>query len=673
MKNKIKQWKKKFSNLPVSSKVSIIIMSIFILDIMLTGVINFAYKAEYSKAKIEYSKKLSKSANSVYDINQTNITPLNKISKMIGSENIDHVTLYIDNINKPYESEYIIPTIFIKDTNNSLQLNKELFIVDKYSSFLKENNISYSFDDLNNFKNYIKKPELSHTYLPITTFLIKNIHKLFFPALILFIILTQMPSIMAKNKFDLYQPSDIKGEMKDLVGMKNIKKEILQLKDLIADNNGKYKKFGLENTFNIQFSGPAGVGKTKVAQYLAKSLDIPIIMGTGNVETGYVNGGANTIKTLFNTAIQVAKTNKQNSCIIFIDEAQSLLKRRGMDSRNKYADDASNELLAQLDGINTNIDVNLIVIVASNFDKNNEQMDEAMARRFKKKIFFRLPTIDERIEILKYYISKIDKSNIDEKLDISEIAKVTTGESPANLKTLVEEASLIAIRYKSKITNKILFQAFERNHIGVTTREITKNNKSNRNIIIHHELGHFIVDFALLMKKYNNDLSAVKENINFLKVSSEAIEGFQGVLGYALSSLPDNYLNSKTDLENKIMQLYGGHAAEEIFFNNQNVTNGALNDFKEASKILKHIIMELRFYNDYKVDFKEMNLNNDKDDIENIKDKSSVLYKKTLSIIEYNKELIAFLSKHLEQKWVLDKEQIFTLIQDFYNMEKEIT
>ena len=90
-------------------------------------------------------------------------------------------------------------------------------------------------------------------------------------------------------------PGDITGSIHDLIGMDDIKAEVAQIRDQY-ERRAEYAAYGVNKPFNVMFSGPAGTGKTKLASYLAKELDLPILFhSAANLETGFVGGGSSTL------------------------------------------------------------------------------------------------------------------------------------------------------------------------------------------------------------------------------------------------------------------------------------------------------------------------------------------------------------------------------------------
>ncbi len=159
----------------------------------------------------------------------------------------------------------------------------------------------------------------------------------------------------------MIMPDKLKGSMDDLIGMDDIKQEVLHLEDMIR-NRDEYASHNIDKPFNVMLTGPAGTGKTKLVGYLAKRLDMPLIQASGSaLESGYVGGGSKALNALYRKACAKGK------CIIFLDEAQSLFMPRGR-SEKKWEDDTANTLLGLLDGVKSDKGQGVIWVVASNFD-----------------------------------------------------------------------------------------------------------------------------------------------------------------------------------------------------------------------------------------------------------------------------------------------------------------
>ena len=506
---------------------------------------------------------------------------------------------------------------------------------------------------------WIKQENAAPKFI-ILNFISEHALDLLFIGLILFMLKSSGMLMMGGgDKFKVYKPKEIKGSMDDIIGYDDIKEEIHHLVDMLK-NMALYSKYGIEDIFNIMFSGEQGTGKTTMAVQIAKKLEVPILVTTGNIETGFVGGGANVVKKIYAKANELAVDNKFNTCIVFIDEAQNLLMKRGQ-SRDKWADDTPNELLTHLEGVKSINDVRIITIVASNFDESNMQLDEAMAARFKKKIHFRLPNEEEREALLEHFLKPVETK--EESIDLEKLSKAFSGTSPRTLQTIVQEASLLAIVKQDKVNQEHLMKAFEVVMIGQSNRKTTKNKDKERHIIAIHEIGHFLANFNQTLIENEMDMEKTKKEMKVIKISSESISR-ANALGYVLSESSDILLHSIHEREKEVRILYGGVASEELIFGKENITTGSANDIEKVTSILNHLFVETSAYSDAK-----LRLNN----IDELKEiaykkmekKASELYNETLEILEKDKALIEHLASVLIERWVLSKDEIFEEIKQY--------
>ena len=499
----------------------------------------------------------------------------------------------------------------------------------------------------------------------ILTFISEHAFEIFFIVILLLMLQTTGAMMIGGgDKFKVYKPKEIKGSMDDIIGYDDIKEEIHHLVDMLK-NISLYSKYGIEDIFNIMFSGEQGTGKTTMAVQIAKKLEVPILVTTGNVETGYVAGGANVIKKIYAKANELAQENKYKTCVVFIDEAQNLLRKRGQ-SREKWADDTPNELLTHLEGVKTIHDIRIITIVASNFDESNMQIDEAMAARFKKKIHFRLPNEEEREILLEHFMSTVE--NKESTIDFVKLSKAFSQTSPRTLQTIVQEASLLAIVKQENVNQEHLMKAFEVVMIGQSNRKTTKNKEKERQIISIHEIGHFLSNFNQTMQENEFDIEKTEQQMKVIKISSESISR-ANALGYVLSESEDILLHSITELEKEVKILYGGVAAEELIFGKTNITTGSANDIEKITHILNHLFIETSAYSNAKLKLDNIDLLK-KEAYKNMETKASSLYEETLSLLKEDKELIKYLANELIIRWVLTKEEIFVEIKKYNERQK---
>lgn len=463
-----------------------------------------------------------------------------------------------------------------------------------------------------------------------------------------------------QKEFHSRSPEEIEGDFSDLVGYEDIKTEARQLQYIITQKE-KYAQYGIESTFNILFSGKAGTGKSKFALYLAKDLNIPIISSTGSLDETYVGSGARKIRKLFKKANKLAKNSKYKSCILFIDEGQNLLRTRGRNSDHKWEDDTSNEFLAHLDGVEKNSTHNIIVIIASNFHEDNMEMDEAMLRRFKKKIHFREPNLEEREAILLHYLEKVAKKETD--IDVTYLAKNMSGMTPAIIESIVQEAGLMALRSGKIVDTSLLLQAFERMVVGQSSRVVTKGEDKTRRNIAVHEVGHFLIEYHRAMLVSGGDILKAKDITRILKISSESIAQV-GVLGFVMREQTEEVmLQNVEDMEWDVKQLYGGIAAEELVCGKNGCTTGGADDIKKATRLLQHMVVENSVYSTSKLNY-EM-LESKEHQIQTIEEKSKDFYEESMRILKENELLLLHLSGVLMEDWSLSKDEIFEEILGF--------
>jgi cell division protease FtsH len=452
-------------------------------------------------------------------------------------------------------------------------------------------------------------------------------------------------------------PDKLKGSMDDLIGMDDIKAEVLHLEDMIR-NRAEYQSHNIDKPFNVMLTGPAGTGKTKLVGYLAKRLDMPLIQASGSaLESGYVGGGSKALNALYRKACAKGK------CIIFLDEAQSLFMPRGR-SEKKWEDDTANTLLGLLDGVKSDKGQGVIWVVASNFDDASTDMDEAMLRRFSVKINFRLPNKAERRELLSSFLSRKKEGLVDyADLDLNQIAEITQNLSPALLETVVERASMISIQEKTIINTDLLFRAYERATIGLTDRATTAEKHKQRERVALHELGHFFMQIDPFLRQ-GMSLQEVKEKSHLLKISTEAVSKI-GALGYVLQSGDDMSLRTLEELERDVIGLYGGMAAEELFYGARGISVGSQNDIEKATKMLNLMVSRLSMYSRSKLDYSQLQQEGSGEHtLRQVEDKSDELYSYTLGAIRDYKAVIESLKDTLLEQYVLSKDAVFALLEE---------
>jgi cell division protease FtsH len=389
------------------------------------------------------------------------------------------------------------------------------------------------------------------------------------------------------------------------------------------------------------FSGPPGTGKTKLASYLAKELGLPILFhSAANLETGFVAGGSNTLSRI------MAMARRRKKCIVFLDEAQDLFMKRG--GRRKFDDDTANTLLSVLDGVRSLNEAEIIWIVASNFNSETMQMDEAMLRRFQMKVDFRTPNREERLAIIGHYLSsRADKVLPD--LDLRHLVAVTEGRSPADLETIVNQAGITAVQAGGMIGADTLMKAAERVLVGNVNTDTTGERERDRRIIAVHEWGHFLVDLAHERERTNDDWELILADMKTIKISLKA-NPRNNALGFVFHKQGPNLLKTKGDIEHDVRVLLGGMANEELSFGEEGTTNGAHNDITRVTKLLHHAVAEMGMYRKTRLNFGALardgqgdNSEVDEETRSIMEEQSERLYAETRDILARLRSLTAYM------------------------------
>ncbi len=128
-------------------------------------------------------------------------------------------------------------------------------------------------------------------------------------------------------------------------------------------------------------------------------------------------------------------------------------------------------------------------------------------------------------------------------------------------------------------------------------------------------------------------LAEVKESSHLLKISTEAVSKI-GALGYVLQSGDDVSLRTLEELERDVIQLYGGVAAEELFYGARGISVGSQNDIEKVTKMLNLMVNRLSMYSRSKIDYSQLKKEvSGEHTIRQVEEKSDELYSYTLDAI----------------------------------------
>ena len=209
-----------------------------------------------------------------------------------------------------------------------------------------------------------------------------------------------------------------------------IKAQLQQLQSVIEDPESA-KRFGIDPPTGLLLAGPPGTGKTTVAKVLAAQARASFYPISGaDVISKWVGDSERNIRQLF----ERARENRPS--IVFIDEIDAIAGRRG-ESLGVH-DSHVNQLLAEIDGLAGQRGV--FVVGATN---RPDQLDPALLRggRLSRTIFLGLPDEAGRLAMLKLHTARMPTVGV----RFEELAAATDGFSPADLKSLAQEAALAAM------------------------------------------------------------------------------------------------------------------------------------------------------------------------------------------------------------------------------------
>ena len=419
--------------------------------------------------------------------------------------------------------------------------------------------IQQKVDEGNNEFELIQKP--TNALISIGTALFSLLPTILLVALI--VLFFKMQGLGDKGK--VYDSETTKSKMTfdDVAGLEEEKHEMIEIVDFLK-NPERFNKMGAKIPRGVLLCGQPGTGKTLIAKAIAGEAKVPFISMSGSEFIEMFAGlGASRVRKLFE------KAKKISPCIIFIDEIDAIGSRRntsgGAESENNQT---LNHLLVEMDGFDT--EETVIVLAATN---RPEMLDKALLRpgRFDRRITIGLPDMRGREAILNIH-AKEKKFAGD--VNLKSIAEDTAGFTGADLANILNEAAIIAtINEHEAITNKDIEDAVKKVTVGLEKQSRVISEKDKK-LTAYHEAGHAIVSSRLETQKGVKEVSIIPR-------------GVAG--GYTMyKSDEDKYYISKTEMQEKMIALMGGRAAEKIVLND--ISTGASNDIEVATNIAKDMI-----------------------------------------------------------------------------------
>ncbi|HIU30357.1 MAG TPA: ATP-dependent zinc metalloprotease FtsH [Candidatus Egerieisoma faecipullorum] len=471
--------------------------------------------------------------------------------------------LNADNIEK-VDLEDNTATVVLKETSSSdqeMKAGKYMLNIKSYENFDQMMLSELQNGSTIEYKAVVKKIPFIVSILPYILLVV-----LFF--IFMYVMLGQGQGgggkVMnfGKSRARLYTTSKI--TFADVAGAEEEKEEMMELVSFLK-NPKRYSMLGARIPKGVLMVGPPGTGKTYLAKAVAGEAGVPFfsISGSDFVEM-YVGVGASRVRDLFEQA------KKNSPCIVFIDEIDAVGRHRGagLGGGHDEREQTLNQLLVEMDGFGMNEGV--IVIAATN---RPDILDPALTRpgRFDRKIVVGYPDIKAREEILKVHAKN---KPLQENVNLSDVAKITSGFTAADLENLLNEAALLAARDRQEaIGPQQIKEATFRVIVGPEKKSRVMTEK-DKWLTALHEVGHAI---------------AVKLLSSTEKVDRISIIPAGGAGGYtAHRPEEDTSYMTRSQLNEEIMICLGGKAAEDLVLNE--VSTGASSDLKRANTVAHNMV-----------------------------------------------------------------------------------
>ncbi len=356
----------------------------------------------------------------------------------------------------------------------------------------------------------------------------------------------------------------------DVAGYDAVKSEIREFVDYLKDPSA-YQAVGARGPGGILMIGPPGTGKTLLARAVAGEAGVAFINTAGSEFVEMLVGvGASRVRDLF------AKARKRAPAIIFIDELDSIGRKRGGATTigtNNEQEQTLNQLLAEMDGFDPASGV--VVIAATN---RADMLDDALTRpgRFDRQVTVPLPRQDERLEILRLHSGG---KPVGDDVDLDSVARGTPGFSGADLENLMNEAAINAVRNdRVEILQEDVDHARDRVLLGRRQSSSILRPEERERVAVH-EAGHALV-------------AALSDDTD--PVSKVTILPTRQALGVTEQlPLDERRLYRESYLHDMLAVRMGGRVAERIVLGQ--MSSGAAHDLSGATKIATRMVRDFGF------------------------------------------------------------------------------
>jgi cell division protease FtsH len=349
----------------------------------------------------------------------------------------------------------------------------------------------------------------------------------------------------------------------DVAGADEAKAELQEVVDFLR-NPQKYHDIGAHIPRGVLLVGPPGTGKTLMARAVAGEAGVPFfsISASEFVEM-FVGVGASRVRDLFEQAKAAAPA------IVFIDELDAVGRRRGagLGTVNDEREQTLNQLLVEMDGFDERHEV--IMLAATN---RPDVLDPALLRpgRFDREVVVNLPDRQGREGILHIHTAELRLAS---DVDLSLLARTTTGLSGADLASLCNEAALIAARHnRHQVAMADFEEALDKALLGGVRPLLLDDHE--RRVVAYHEAGHALVAW----------LTPDADPVHKVTIIPRG-----RALGVTEQMPGDDHYNyNRSYLLTRLAVMLGGRTAEEMAIGD--ITTGAENDLVEATRLARRMV-----------------------------------------------------------------------------------
>ncbi len=222
----------------------------------------------------------------------------------------------------------------------------------------------------------------------------------------------------------------------DVGGLDQLKEELREVIEWPIKHQEAFDYVDVETPKGILLHGPPGTGKTLIAKALAKMTESNFISIKGpELLSKWVGESEKGVREIFRKARQAAP------CIIFLDEVDALVPRRGsVNSESHVTESVVSQILTEIDGLEELH--NVLIIGATN---RLDIVDEALLRpgRFDRIIEVPFPNSKGRQHIFEIHTKK---KPLAKDVNITKLVELTNGFSGAEIGAITNQAAIIALK-----------------------------------------------------------------------------------------------------------------------------------------------------------------------------------------------------------------------------------